>query len=64
VGALVVGEEAMRELLLAEQTRLKDTGLSGEQLDLALQDSLVQAGPNTLLRSRPLEGRWLLVRPL
>jgi hypothetical protein len=61
--AVVVGEEAMHELLLAEQTRLKDIGLIGEQLEQALRSSLREAGPNTLLESRPLEGRWLLVRP-
>jgi hypothetical protein len=61
--AVVVGEEAMHDLLVAEQARLKERGLIGEQLEQALRSSLDEAGPNTRLQSRPLEGRWLLVRP-
>lgn len=63
-GAVLVGQEALRELLIAEQERLKDIGLSGEELDEALTVSSDKAGLNLLMGERPLEGRWLLVRPV
>lgn len=61
--AVVVGEEAMHDLLVAEQARLRAKGLSGEELDQALRASVREAGPRTMLQSRPLEGRYVLVMP-
>jgi hypothetical protein len=61
--AVVVGEEAFRDLLLAEQARLKDKGLLGEELDQELNRSSAEAGPSTTIQDRPLEGRWLMVLP-
>lgn len=61
--SVVVGQEALLELLRAEQARLKDAGLIGEELDQAVNVSTEESGPRTLLADRPLEGRWLVVRP-
>jgi hypothetical protein len=61
--SVVVGQEALRALLQAEQARLKAIGLIGEELDEAISVSTEASGPRTLLEDRPLEGRWLVVRP-
>lgn len=61
---VVVGVDAMKQLREAEAARLKERGFEGIQLSEAIYQSDMTGSPQEQIRGRPLEGRWVLVRPL